>query len=559
MRVRPVLLVISDDHDIRSALVEDLDRRFKADYRGVACTAEDAVGVLARLVASGEEVALAIVDERLPGQVPVELLTRVHAVSPGTLRVLLVERGNWSAASPAVDAMSLGLIDVHLYSPWRPLEWILYPTVSHFLSTWDKTRTPSQPPIRVVGTPWAPRSHELRDAFTRVGLPFWFHDVDSDAGKALLEEVGADADDVPVVVHFSGALLRSATLAQVWHLLGVNTHVGNSECDVVVVGAGPAGLAASVYAASEGLHTILLEESVPGGQAGTSSLIRNYLGFQYGVSGDELTTRAVEQAWLFGVEFVLAQQVTGLHAADAGLVVATADGSRVIARAVVLAIGVEWRRLGVPSLEALVGAGVYYGAAASEARAMRGRDVFIVGAGNSAGQAAMHLARHARSVTMLARSGSLSASMSNYLVTEIEQSPRITVRLNTEVVDGGGAGRLETLTLKDRTSQKSQDLAADALFLMLGAEPRSHWLADNLQRDAHGFLCTGRDVAMEPSVDDASARAWPLPRPPLLLETSMPGVFAAGDVRGRSVKRVASAVGEGATAVRLIHEYLADM
>lgn len=558
MRVRPVLLVVSDETDIRSALVEDLDRRFGADYRGVASTAEDAVAVFSRLLASREEVALAIVDERLPDQVPVKLLTRVHALSPGTLRVLLVQRGNWSAAHPAVDAMSLGLIDVHLYSPWQPLEWILYPTVSHFLSTWDKTRTPSQPPIRVVGAPWAARSHELRDAFTRVGLPFWFHDVDSDAGKALLDEAGAEADDVPLVVHFSGALLRSATLAQVWKLLDVNTRPGRA-CDVVVVGAGPAGLAASVYAASEGLDTMLLEGSVPGGQAGTSSLIRNYLGFQYGVSGDELTNRAVEQAWLFGVQFVLAQQVTGLRAGEAGLLLTTTDGSHVTARAVVLATGVEWRRLGVPSLEALVGAGVYYGAAGAEARAMRERDVFVVGAGNSAGQAALHLARYARSVTMLVRSDNLSASMSNYLITEIQESPTITVRLHTEVVDGGGAGRLETLTLRDRITQDSQVCAADALFLMLGAEPRTSWLAENVQRDAKGFLCTGRDVATEPTSNGAAAPAWPLQRPPLLLETSMPGVFAAGDVRARSVKRVASAVGEGVTAVRLIHEYLADV
>jgi thioredoxin reductase (NADPH) len=559
MRVRPVLLVVSDEIDIRSALVEDLDRRFGADYRGVACAAEDALEVFARLLANREEVALAIVDERLPDQLPVKLLTRVHAVSPGTLRVLLVERGNWSAAHPAVDAMSLGLIDVHLYSPWQPLEWILYPTVSHFLSTWDKTRTPSQPPIRVVGTPWAASSHELRDAFTRVALPFWFHDVDSDAGKALLEEVGADADDVPVVVYFSGTLLRSATLAQVWELLGVNTRPGQAASDVVVVGAGPAGLAASVYAASEGLDTMLLEGSVPGGQAGTSSLIRNYLGFQHGVSGDDLTNRSFEQAWLFGVQFVLTQQVTGLRAGDSGPVVTTADGSQVTARAVVLATGVDWRRLGVPSLEALVGAGVYYGAAGAEARAMRGRNVFVVGAGNSAGQAAMHLSRYARSVTMLVRGGSLSASMSNYLITEIEESPRISVRLNTDVVDGGGAGRLEILTLRDRITQERQLCAADALFLMLGAEPRTSWLAETVQRDAKGFLCAGRDVVTEPTSPEGATPAWPLQRSPLLLETSMPGVFAAGDVRARSVKRVASAVGEGATAVRLIHEYLADL
>jgi thioredoxin reductase (NADPH) len=350
----------------------------------------------------------------------------------------------------------------------------------------------------------------------------------------------------------TGDVLVDPSHAEFVAALGVPTRPDVDTCDVVVIGAGPAGLTAAVYAASEGLDTLVLEPVMPGGQAGTSSLIRNYLGFQRGISGDDLTNRAVEQAWLFGARIVLSQHGTHLSTHGSDKVVRITDGTEVTAPTVVISTGVTWRRLGIPSVESLIGAGVFYGAASSEARAMAGLDVCVVGAGNSAGQAALHLARYAASVTMLVRGHSLESTMSDYLVTEIDNAPNIAVRLRTEIVDGGGDGHLETLTVRDRATETVQTLPASAVFLLIGAEPGTEWLAGTVERDDRGYLRTGRDVMS----DGESARAWPLARPPLLLETSLPGVFAAGDVRAGSTKRVASAVGEGAIAVRLIHEIL---
>jgi thioredoxin reductase (NADPH) len=355
---------------------------------------------------------------------------------------------------------------------------------------------------------------------------------------------------LPVLAFYTGFVMDDPTDAELIGALGMKTRPTTSSCDVVVVGAGPAGLAAAVYASSEGLETMVLEPEIPGGQAGTSSLIRNYLGFQRGISGDDLAGRAVEQAWLFGADFVLSQWVTRLSSTGGMPVVRTTDGSEVAARAVVIATGVAWRRLGVPRLEALVGAGVFYGAAGAEAQAMSGRDVFVIGAGNSAGQAAVHLARYARSVTMVVRGRTLGATMSDYLVTVIAASPNIALLLETEVVDGSGSCGLDSLTLLDRATGARRQVPAAALFVLIGGEPRTEWLAGSIDRDARGYVLTGEDVLPE---------SWPLSRPPMLLETSMPGVFAAGDVRSRSVKRVAAAAGEGATAISLVHEYLAGV
>jgi thioredoxin reductase (NADPH) len=340
--------------------------------------------------------------------------------------------------------------------------------------------------------------------------------------------------------------------AELMSSLGVPTRPSAEVYDVAIIGAGPAGLAAAVYAASEGLQTLVLEPVVPGGQAGTSSLIRNYLGFQHGISGADLANRATEQAWLFGANFVLSQKATALDVRGPDRLVHTTDGGEVVARAVIVATGMAWRRLGVPRLEALLGSGVFYGAAAAEARAMQGRDVHVVGAGNSAGQAALHLARYASSVTMLVRGDSLARSMSEYLVTEINRTWNICVRPHTAVVDGDGQGYLETLTLRTAGGDATEIVPASALFLLIGAEPHTQWLRNTVECDEHGFVRTGRDLLRA----DENPPGWPLKRPPLLLETSVPGVFAAGDVRQRSVKRVASAVGEGAIAIQLIHEYL---
>jgi thioredoxin reductase (NADPH) len=450
--------------------------------------------------------------------------------------------------------MTLGQLDYVLYRPWRPVEQYLYLPVSEYLAAWERSLAPQVEAVRIVGPRWDARSHAIRDLLARMSIPYGFYPADAEDGRRLLEELGEDGSRLPVVAFRRGLVLLDPSRVELAEAFGMRTRPPGGTCDLLIVGAGPAGLAAAVYGASEGLQTLVLEPSAPGGQAGSSSMIRNYLGFPHGLSGDELTLRAFEQAWLFGAETVLAQAATGLAARGADRVVRLSDGSEVAARAVILATGVAWRRLGVPALEALAGSGVFYGAAGTEARAMRGEDVFVVGAGNSAAQAAVHLARYAASVTIVAIEHDLGEHMSDYLVREIEAVPNIHVRLHQQVVDGRGQTRLEALTLRDTDSGATETTTASAVFVLIGAEPRTDWLEGVVQRDQRGYVLTGRDLA---GTGGAPA-GWPPERAPLLLETSLPGVFAAGDVRYRSVKRVASAVGEGAIAVQLVHEYLAE-
>jgi thioredoxin reductase (NADPH) len=548
----PLILVVSGSEGVRQQLVHDIVRRFGADYAVTsAATTDAALDRLGSQVAAGADTALVIVDERLANPPPADFLLRVHSLQPQAKRILLIKRGNWSSGHPVVMGMALGRIDYHLFDPWAPLEQILYPSISEFLAAWNSSQDPPNVAVRIVGHEQSPRSHEVRDLLSRASVPYWFFSPQTQAGRQVLVDAREDGTQLPVLVFYSGTVLIDPSNADVVEVLGMNTRPPTTSCDVLVVGAGPAGLAAAVYAASEGLHTMVVEPEIPGGQAGTSSLIRNYLGFRHGVSGEDLAVRAIEQAWLFGADFVLSQRVTRVEMRGTDRIVHTTDGSAVAARAVVLATGVTWRRLNVPALEALVGIGVFYGAAGADARAVQGRDVVVVGGGNSAGQAAVHLARYARSVTMLVRGSGLAATMSNYLVTEITSNPAIAVRVRTVIVDGGGSGGLEMLTVVDYTGRQAT-IPATALFVLIGAVPHTGWLAGTVARDPQGYLRTGQSAAAE----DADP-AWPLERPPMLLETSVPGVFAAGDVRSRSVKRVAAAVGEGATAVRLIHAYLA--
>jgi thioredoxin reductase (NADPH) len=549
---QPILFLVDDRPKVLEALSADLKRRFGADHRIVAEAAPGAaLEVLEALAKQAEEVALVVAGQQMAELPGVLVLLRAHELHPSAKRVLLVGRREWTPANPAVRAMTLGQIDTYLFEPWLPVERFLYLPISQVLADWVPSRGPSFEGIRIVGPRWGTRSHELRDMLTRMGIPHGWYQATSATGRRLLEEAGQDGSRLPVLVFHSGQVFVDPSDAELAEALGYGTRPGTGPYDLVIVGAGPAGLAAAVYAASEGLGTLVVEPQVVGGQAGTSTMIRNYLGFPRGIGGGDLANRALEQAWLFGANLVLAQRATGLRVDGPRRLVGLSDGSEVEAQAVVVASGVSWRRLGVPRLEALVGAGVFYGAAGAEARAMEGQDVFVVGAGNSAGQAALHLARYAASVTVVARGPDLAASMSDYLVRELDEAPNVAVRLRTQVVDGLGGHRLEGLALRRRDNEVTEEVPAAALFVMIGGEPRTDWLA-GVERDNRGYILTGHDL-LGPNGRPAG---WPLRRPPLLLETSIPGVFAAGDVRHRSVKRVASAVGEGAVAVQLVHQYL---
>jgi thioredoxin reductase (NADPH) len=551
-----VILVVADDGRLVDALAADLRRRFAGDYRVEAeHSSAAALATLERLAGTDEPVALVIAARRMEGQDGLALLLRTRELHPSAKRVLLEHRGEWTSGEPVVRAMTLGQLDYVLFRPWLPVEQYLYLPVSEFLAAWEKSRGGGTEAIQIVGRRWAARSHELRDTLTRVGIPFGFYPDDSPDGRRLLEQAGEDGRRLPVVLFRRGLALVDPTHAELTRALGMRTSPVGGGCDVLIVGAGPAGLAAAVYAASEGYAAQVLEPAVPGGQAGTSSNIRNYLGFPYGLSGDELAQRAVQQAWLFGADFILAQAATGLRARGHHRLVRLSDGGEVATRAVILAMGVAWRRLGVPSLEALNGAGVFYGSTVSEARALRGEDVFVVGAGNSAGQAAIHLSAYAASVTIVTIDERLGEFMSDYLVRKVEATANIAVLLHTEVVDGHGRQRLEGLTLRDRHTGVTREVPASAMFVLIGAEPRTDWLEGAVERDERGYLLTGRDLM---GADGRPPPGWPLERQPLPLETSLPGVFAVGDVRYRSVKRVASAVGEGSIAIQLVHEYLAD-
>jgi thioredoxin reductase (NADPH) len=540
----PVLFVVDHDPGSLGVLLADLSRRFGNTFtvRGEV-TAQAALAVLQEMAAGNQPVALLLVDDAAA-----DLLARAHEMHPHAKRVLLVDR-DYSSSSPAVQAMTLGRADYHIVRPWADDE-MMYGPMSEYLSSWTREQEPTFELFRIVAAEGDSRVLRLRDVMTRFSMPFGVYAVDSDAGQRLLDEAGLDATRLPVVIRHDGQTLIDPGLPDLAGAIGVSVKNDIDTCDVAIVGAGPAGLTAAVYAASEGLDTVMVEEEVSGGQAGTSPLIRNYPGFPHGVNGGVLMERTCEQAWLMGAHIVFAQQAVALERRGERRVVRLLDGTELRARTVVLATGIEWRRLGVPRLEALVGSGVFYGAAVSESRAMAGQDVFIVGAGNSAGQAALHLAKHARTVTLLVRGDSLTKSMSSYLVRAMESTHNVVVRLRTDVVDGLGDGSLERLKLADRANDTVAEIAADALFVMIGGEPHSHWLPADVARDAQGYLLTGRDLLEQPEAP------WKDHREPLTLETSMPGVFAAGDVRHGSIKRVASAVGDGATVVRMVHERL---
>jgi thioredoxin reductase (NADPH) len=548
---RPAIVAHDDDETGAARLDRELRGRYGDDYDIVVDRAADAARVdLEARAAAGTPVALVLADHDAGGP---ELLRAAHALHPHARRGLLLQWGdNRAAREDVMRHLAAGEADYFVVKPTGAPDERFHRAVTEFLDEWWRLRGTPFEAIRVVGDEHSARAHEICDLLQRHDLPYGFYAEDSPAGRAVLAEVAAPGGAGPVVVLSNGRALVDPTNVEVADAVGGRTRPGAGTYDVVVVGAGPAGLAVAVTAASEGLRVALIERTALGGQAGTSSLIRNYLGFPRGISGAELAARAVDQAILFGTEIVYGSAAMALTTEGGLHRVTLSDAPEVPARTVVIATGVSYRRLDVPALEPFVGTGVFYGAAMSEARMLAGEHVYVVGGGNSAGQAAMHLARYARQVTILVRSGSLAASMSEYLIRSIEASPTIDVRYASEIVDGGGEERLEWVGVRDRGSGSTERVPTAGVFVLIGAEPLTDWLPDTIERDRWGYLLAG------PLGGDPSGRTKLTTggRTPLIFETSLPGVFAVGDVRRGSIKRVASAAGEGAICVRLIHEHL---
>ncbi len=540
---RPAILVVDDDEEARGRVERELVRRVGADYRIVAMSGPgDALAELARMRREGGELALALADQWMPELDGTELLARVADHYPRAKRGLLVDFGAWGdepTARAILRAMAVGGIDYYVLKPWRSPDELFNRTIAEFLHEWSRMRPSGPREVVVVGPTDHLRTHEILGLLSRNSIPHVGRPADSADGRALLDRAGLRECRVPVVGFHDGRWLVDPSNVDIARAMGFMTTLPRTEYDVLIVGSGPAGLAAAVYAASEGLDTLVVEREAIGGQAGSSSLIRNYLGFSRGISGAELATRAHQQAWVFGASFLRMREVEGLAATgDHRLAVAISDGTTAVARAVILAMGVSYRHLGVPELEALTGAGVFYGASISEAQALEGERVYVLGGGNSAGQAAMHLARYAGRVTILVRGPTLASSMSRYLIEQIDAAANIDVRFGCEVVGGGGRGRLEQLVVRERASGDLTTVPAAGLFVLIGAHPHTDWLPAPIARDDWGFVLTGED-------------AGPQARSPY--ETTMPGVFAAGDVRHGSTKRVGSAVGEGAGVVQDVY------
>jgi thioredoxin reductase (NADPH) len=547
---KPVLLTVDDDPGVSRAVARDLRRHYGRDYRVVrAESGAQALEALREIKLRGDAVAVLLADYRMPEMSGLEFLEQAMDLFPYARRALLTAYADTEAAIQAINVVDL---DHYLLKPWNPPEEKLYPVVDSLVELWlaagDKPVTETQ----VVGHRWSARSFEVRDFLARNSVPYRWFTVEQPEGQRLLEAAGLDDTSIPLVVTPTGDSLVDPSVEQLAARVGLSTTPATDFYDTVIVGGGPAGLGAAVYAASEGLRTVLLERQATGGQAGQSSRIENYLGFPDGVSGGQLTDRARRQAHKFGAEVLTARGVAALEARGSSRVVRFADGSEVAAHTVVLATGVEYHRLAVPGVDRLTGLGVFYGSAATEAPACAGQDVYVVGGANSAGQAAVFLARYARRVTLLVRAAALEGSMSHYLIRQIQEAGNIQVRTGTEVVAVEGEQHLERLELCDTGTGRMEEVASNFLFVFIGAAPCTEWLDGVVARDPDGFLLTGPDLL----VGGKRPPGWPLDRDPYHLEGSIPGIFAAGDVRANSVKRVASAVGEGAMAIQLVHRYL---
>jgi thioredoxin reductase (NADPH) len=547
---KPILLTVDDDPGVSRAVARDLRRNYGDAYRVVRTeSGPQALETLRELKLRGDLVAVLLADHRMPEMSGLEFLEEAMDLFPHARRALLTAYADTDAAIEAINVVDL---DHYLLKPWDPPEEKLYPVVDALIDLWRDTDKQSTGQTQVVGHRWSARSFEVRDFLARNSVPYRWLTSEEPEGLRLLAAAGVDAANIPLVVTPDSDYLVDPDIGELAAKVGLSTTPATDFYDVVIVGGGPAGLAAAVYAASEGLRTVLVERKATGGQAGESSRIENYLGFPDGVTGGQLTDRARRQAHKFGAEILTTRDVVGLGVSASSRSVRFADGGEVVSHAVLLSTGVAYRRLGVPGADALTGRGVFYGSAMTEAPACAGDDVFIVGGANSAGQAAVFLSRHARQVTLLVRADSLEKSMSYYLIRQIREIPNVDVRLTTDVTAVHGGDHLEAITLCNSTSRTQETVPAGYLFVFIGAEPRTEWLDDVIERDRRGFVLTGPDLLVEGN----RPRGWALDRDPYFLEASVPGVFAAGDVRANSVKRVASAVGEGAMAIQLVHGYV---
>jgi len=550
---KPTILTVDDDPMVSAAITRDLRSRYGADYRIVRATSgTEALAVLTELVLRDRPVALIAADQRMPEMTGIEMLKQARTYAPGAKHLLLTAYADTDVAIKAINDIGL---DYYLLKPWDPPEERLYPVIDDLLGDWRQANPDHTSDLRVVGHRWSDRSHEIKTFLARNHVPYRWYDIERDAEAQRLSDLAqATAADLPLVLVPDGETLRSPSTLDLAGALGLRTTAQQPLYDVCIVGGGPAGLAAAVYAASEGLSTVIVEREAPGGQAGQSAAIENYLGFPRGLTGSDLTQRAVAQVSRFGAEMVLARDVVGFQTRGPVHAVLFEGSGEIEARALIVATGVSYRRLEAAGLDELTGRGVYYGATASDASQCQGDDIYVVGAANAAGQAALNLARFANRVVLVVRAATLNHTMSRYLVERIMSAPTIEVRYRSEVVACRGDGHLEALTLTDRDSGVTEEVSSSWLFVFIGASPRTEWLGPEVVRDDKGFVLTGQDLQ-----SPAHAQCWPLPRAPFALETSVPGVFAAGDVRLDSMKRVASAVGEGAMSVYLVHRYLATI
>ncbi|WP_017300127.1 response regulator [Nodosilinea nodulosa] len=550
---KPILFTVDDDPDVLQTIARDLRRHYGEHYRVMrASSGAEALESLRQVVQRADPVALLLVDQRMPEMSGVEFLEQAVTLAPDAKRALLTAYSDTDAAIRAINEVQL---DYYLLKPWDPPEEKLYPVIDDLLADWQAHFRPAFAGIRVVGDRWNPHSHEIKDFLARNQIPYRWLDVERSDEARTLAGCVAEAK-LPLVLFPEGEPLHQPSTAEVANRIGLQTTAAKPFYDLAIVGGGPAGLAAAVYGASEGLRTVLIEREAPGGQAGTSSRIENYLGFPVGLSGGDLARRAVSQARRFGVEILTPQSVRSLRTDSDYRLITLSDGSEISVHALILALGVSWRRLETPGLEQFTGAGVYYGAAQTEALACEGEAVYLIGGANSAGQAAMYFSKYAKSVTMLVRGESLTKSMSQYLIDQIAATDNIDVQTHTSVVEAKGGTSLEALVLHNSATGVTETVPAQSLFIFIGAVPQTDWLDGQIQRDGRGYILTGPDLQ---TTDIPPRQVWSRERPPFLLETSLPGVFAVGDVRHGSIKRVASGVGEGSICVQFVHQYLGDV